>query len=183
MISCCETGERTTRPNVNAERTTDYQTKAQLSVANESLKTVEGTVIWELRNTKNEIIKSGRAEVTVSPQSVFTLPEMDFNKCDVNTTYLYYSFVCDNITVSEGSVLFTAPKYFKFESPSLRYELEGDEITVFADNYAKSVEIESPDSDFVLSDNYFDMNAGSKTVKILEGTPKTIVLRSVYDIR
>lgn len=183
MISCCETGERTTRPNVNAERTTDYQTKAQLSVANESLETVKGAVIWELRNTNNEIIKSGREEVTVAPQSVFTLPEMDFNKCDVNTTYLYYSFVCDNNTVSEGSVLFTAPKHFRFECPNLRYELNGDEITVFADNYAKSVEIDSPDSDFVLSDNYFDMNAGSKTVKILEGTPKTIALRSVYDIR
>ena len=49
--------------------------------------------------------------------------------------------------------------------------------------YARSVEIDSPDSDFILSDNYFDMNAGSKTVKIVEGTPKTIKLRSVYDIR
>jgi beta-mannosidase len=45
------------------------------------------------------------------------------------------------------------------------------------------VEIYSPDSDFVLSDNFFDMNAGSKTVKIVEGLPKTIKLRSVYDVR
>lgn len=183
MISCCETGERTTRPCVNMERTTDYQTKAQLTVSNETLEIVNGTVLWELRNTKNEITASGRDEVTVAPQSMYTLPEMDFNKCDVNTTYLYYCFICDNNIVSEGSVLFTAPKYFKFESPNLRYELKENEITVFADNYAKSVEIDSPDSDFVLSDNYFDMNAGSKTVKILEGTPKTIKLRSVYDIK
>ena len=48
---------------------------------------------------------------------------------------------------------------------------------------AKAVEIDSIDSDFILSDNYFDMNAGSKTVKIVEGTPKTIRLRSVYDIK
>ena len=59
----------------------------------------------------------------------------------------------------------------------------GDEITVYADAYAKYVEIDSPDSDFVLSDNYFDMNAGKKTVKIIRGTPKTIKVRSVYDIR
>ena len=45
------------------------------------------------------------------------------------------------------------------------------------------MEIDSPDSDFVLSDNYFDMNAGKKTVKVLRGTPKTIRVRSVYDIR
>ena len=44
-------------------------------------------------------------------------------------------------------------------------------------------ELDSPNSDFILSDNYFDLNAESKTVKILEGTPKTLTLRSVYDIR
>lgn len=183
LISCCETGERETRPCVNTERTVDYQTKAQLAVTNDTLESVTGTVLWELRNTKNEIIKNGSEEITVEPQSVFMLTEIDFNKCDVNTTYLYYRLVCDNNTVGEGSVLFTAPKYFNFESPNLRYEIRENEITVFADKYAKSVEIDSPDSDFVLSDNYFDMNAGSKTVKILEGIPKTISLRSVYDIR
>ena len=61
--------------------------------------------------------------------------------------------------------------------------MNGDEITVYADTYAKAVEIDSLDSDFILSDNYFDMNAGSKTVKIIEGTPKTIRLRSVIDIK
>jgi len=183
LISCCETGERETRPCVNTERTVDYQTKAQLAVTNDTLESVTGTVLWELRNTKNEIIKNGSEEITVEPQSVFMLTEIDFNKCDVNTIYLYYRLVCDNNTVGEGSVLFTAPKYFNFESPNLRYEIRENEITVFADKYAKSVEIDSPDSDFVLSDNYFDMNAGSKTVKILDGIPKTISLRSVYDIR
>lgn len=53
---------------------------------------------------------------------------------------------------------------------------------VNADAFARYVEIDSPDSDFILSDNYFDMNAGKKTVRILEGEAKTIVLRSVYDI-
>jgi beta-mannosidase len=64
----------------------------------------------------------------------------------------------------------------------LRYEIAGDTITIHADAFAKYVEIYSPDSDFIVSDNYFDMNAGEKTVKIMEGTPKTILLRSVYDI-
>lgn len=48
---------------------------------------------------------------------------------------------------------------------------------------SKYVEIDTPDSDFILSDNHFYMNGGKKTVKILEGTPGTISLRSVYDIR
>ena len=80
-------------------------------------------------------------------------------------------------------MIFTVPKYYCFKDPRLTYEINGDEITVYADSYASYVEIDSPDTDIILSDNYFDMNAGSKTVKILEGTPKTIQLRSVYDIR
>ncbi|MCQ2399767.1 MAG: hypothetical protein MJ072_04605, partial [Clostridia bacterium] len=79
--------------------------------------------------------------------------------------------------------LFTKPKRFRFEVSRLRYEIRGDEMTVYADAYARYVEIYSPDSDFVLSDNFFDMNGGKKTVKIIDGTPKTILLRSVYDIK
>lgn len=182
LISCLETGERDTRPQVNTERTVDYETKAQLSVTNDSAATVSGTVFWELRNTRSEIIISGQSEISVPAFSVVSLPEIDFEKTDVNHNYFHYSLVCDGETTGEGSVLFTAPKFFKFQSPNLSCEINGDEITVFSDCYAKSVEIYSLDSDFVLSDNYFDMNKGSKTVKILEGIPKTVLLRSVYDI-
>ena len=108
---------------------------------------------------------------------------MDFNKTDVENNYLSFSFVVDGVSVSEGTVLFTVPKHFNFVDPELKYELDDGTITVHAKAYAKYVEIYSPDSDFILSDNYFDMNAGKKTVKIIEGVPKTIKLRSVYDIR
>ena len=86
-------------------------------------------------------------------------------------------------TVFEGTALFTVPKRFSFEDPHLSYKINGDEITVYASAYAKSVEIDSPDCDIVLSDNYFDLNGGEKVVKILSGKPKKITLRSVYDIR
>lgn len=183
LISCRETGERDTRSIVNMERTVDYQTKAQLSVHNDTLAELSATVVWELRDAAGNVLQRGETPITVAPMSVLTLPEMDFQKSDVNKTYLSYRLVRGQEIVSEGTVLFTAPKYFEFEAPKLRCEVSGSEITVYADKYAKSVEIDSPDSDFVLSDNYFDMNAGAKTVRILEGTPKTVTLRSIYDIR
>ena len=49
--------------------------------------------------------------------------------------------------------------------------------------YARGVEIEFPDSDVVLSDNYFNMDAGTKTVRVLRGEVKTVTVRSVYDIK
>ncbi len=182
LISCKETGERDTRIDVNMERTVDYETKAQLSVHNDTLLEITAVAIWELRDTSGHIIQYGETPVTVAPMSVQTLPEMDFHKCDVNNTYLSYRMICNQEICSEGSVLFTAPKYFCFEDPNLHCQVNGNEITVYADKYAKSVQIDSPDSDFILSDNFFDMNPGCKTVKILEGSPKTITLRSIFDI-
>lgn len=85
--------------------------------------------------------------------------------------------------ISEGTVIFSYPKYFRYENPHLSFCLEGDEILVSADAYAKSVEIQNEQEDFILSDNYFDMNGGEKRVKILSGEAKGIRLRSVYDIR
>ena len=49
-------------------------------------------------------------------------------------------------------------------------------------NHAKSVEIQNENEDLILSDNYFDLNGNSKTVKVLAGKIDNIRLRSVYDI-
>ncbi len=184
MISCKEIGETATRPAPIMEvGYYDYSTEAQLSVANETLNDVKGTVKWELRNAVSTIIKSGSEDICVPALTSKWLENMDFNKTDVLNNYISYSFEVDGEVVSSGTALFTVPKHFNFRDPHLRCEVKGDEITVYADSYAKYVEIDSPDSDFILSDNYFDMNAGSVTVKVLEGTPTNIRLRSVYDIR
>jgi beta-mannosidase len=184
MISCAEIGETTTRPYVIMEQGyPDYETKATVAVCNETANSVTGKVVWSLRSADSTVLESGETEITVPAYGTFSLEEMDFRKTDVENNYLSFAFVVDGVTVSEGATLFTVPKHFLFRDPELRYEIDGDEITVYAGAYAKYVEIDSPDSDFVLSDNYFDMNAGKKTVKILRGTPKTIRVRSVYDIR
>ena len=60
--------------------------------------------------------------------------------------------------------------------------VEGDEIIVSAEAYAKSVEIQNENDDLILEDNYFDMNAGERRVKILDGKPENLKVRSVYDI-
>ena len=183
MLSCRETGVQDTRPYITAERTIDYRTAAQLSVNNDTLSAFSGTVRWSLRQADGTVLQAGEQAVTIPPMSVVTFDEMDFHKTDTAHHYLHYALVSDGITVSEGSALFAPPKHFAFEDPRLRCEISGSTITIYAERYARSVEIDSPDSDFILSDNYFDMNPGSRTVRILSGTPKTLRLRSVYDLR
>ena len=53
---------------------------------------------------------------------------------------------------------------------------------VTAGAYARSVEVRCG-ADVLLSDNYFDMNAGETRVKVLRGTPGEVRVRSVYDIK
>ena len=184
LLSCAEVGETTTRPHVIMEPDYyDYETKAQLSVTNDTRETVSGEVFSYLRDNCGNILKTYRQTVTVAPFSVLTLDEVDFCKTDVLNHYYSYELVVGGKIVSEGSVLFTAPKHFKFKNPELQARIEDDEIVISAKNYAKSVEIDSLDCDMILSDNYFDINAGEKRVKILKGNPKTLCLRSVYDIR
>jgi beta-mannosidase len=69
------------------------------------------------------------------------------------------------------------------QNPDLTYRIEGDIIVVKASHYAKSVEIDCTDTDIKLSDNYFDKNAGEKAVRIVEGKPNDLVLKSVFNIR
>ena len=183
LISCRETGEYSVRKDITDERIIGYETKAQLYITNDKLEKVEGVVDWALRSVDGTVISSGSQSVAVEALSVLALDEMDFNKTNVRKNYLYYTFTVKGKVVSEGSVIFTKPKHFDFENPELTATISGDEITVKANSYAKFVEISNADGDLVLSDNYFDMNKGEFTVKVISGNTKNIKLKSVYDIR
>ena len=182
LISCEETGEIFDRFGVNKENRT-YETKAKFAVTNDTLQEIKGKVIWKLYNINGDTLESGEEELYVPALSVASLQERDFNKTDVTHNYLWYAFEIDGKLISQGSVLFTRPKYFEFPNPQLTAVVEGDTVKVTAQAFGKWVEIDSPDSDFILSDNYFDMNAGTIELKILSGEPKTIRIRSAYDIR
>lgn len=181
IISCREIGETTTRPFVTMENEVyDYETKAQLSVTNDNLNWSKGIVKWRLCSNDGTVLKSGEKSIEVPPLSVVQLEEFDFNKTDIACNYLWYEYSDSDYS---GSVIFTEPKHFDFLNPELSVEIKGNIILVTAKSYAQQVEIYSPDEDFILSDNFFDMEPGTREVTIFEGNAKNIFARSVYDIR
>lgn len=182
MISCHETGETTDRASV-VMQPSPIETSARLCVANETRKPVSGVVQWALRGQSGQVVRSGEQTLAVPALSSVWLDTLDFPGLDFLTHYFSFAFVVAGATVSSGSVLFTAPKHFGFLDPQLTCIREGSLLTVHAAAYAKSVEIYSPDSDLVLSDNYFDMNGGQASVRLISGDPKVLCVRSVYDIR
>ena len=183
LISCHEEGILSQNTNVNAEHFPDKMT-ARLNVSNETREMFLGSARWSLRRPDASVIESGSFEVNVPPLSAVWLSEaQDFSGYGFYDCYYSYELLDtrDNI-IGSGSVLFCAPKHFRFRDPKLQARIEGNEIIVSAEAYARSVEIQCG-ADVVLEDNYFDMNAGTRQVKVLRGTPEDVTVRSVYDIK
>ena len=182
LISCHEEGILSQNTNVNAEPF-DLKKTARLNVSNETLKPFTGKASWALRRPDASIIESGSFDVSVAPMSAVWLPQQDFSDRATYDCYYSYELTDDQGNpVGQGSVLFCAPKHFHFADPQLEAHIEGDEIVVTAKAFARSVELMAG-ADTLLSDNYFDMNAGTTRVKILRGQANTVSARSVYDIR
>ena len=182
LISCHEEGILSQDTNVNAEPF-DLKKTARLNVSNETLKPFTGKANWALRRPDASVIESGNFDVAVGPMSAVWMPEQDFSDRPTYDCYYSYELVDEaGSLVGEGSVLFCAPKHFHFADPQLEVSIQGDEILVTAKAYARSVELMAG-ADTLLSDNYFDMNAGTKRVKILRGEAGEVTARSVYNIR
>ena len=98
-------------------------------------------------------------------------------------SYVSYELWSDGAKVSSGTALFCPPKHFHFADPQLSLTVEDGEIVVSAKAYARSVEIVCEDGDVVFEDNYFDLNAETRRVRILRGEGTKFSVRSVYDIR
>ncbi len=184
MLSCAEEGILTQDTNPNAQ---PYEVvkSIHLNVANESMEDKKVRVAWALRNQNSEVIRSGEETLTVPALSSAWLEKVDCMDADLYNDYVSYDCYLDGETesISGGCVIFCAPKQYRFADPALTVESDGDELVVTAKAYARGVEIINEGDDMLLSDNYFDMNAGTRRVKVLKGVPKGLKIRSVYNIR
>ncbi|MFI3172096.1 MAG: glycoside hydrolase family 2 protein [Eubacteriales bacterium] len=181
LLSCCEEGTITQGTNVNAQFGVEEQS-AKLSVSNETMKEFTGSIKWAIRNNKAEVIQEGTQEVKVDALSSVWFDKMDFSDLDAHEYYMSYDLYEGEEKISGSTVFFCQPKHYNFADPHLQATVNGDEIVITADAFAKSVEIDCEDTDMVLSDNYFDMNAGTVVVKLEKGTIGDIVIKSVYDL-
>ncbi len=182
MISCEEEGVLSQSMNTNAEPFT-VKKSIRLNVTNESMKDRNVTVKWQLRNSDGTVLKEEETGITVKAMSSEWLEKKELPEAKLYENYVSYQAFENGEEISSGTVLFSAPKHFKFVDPELKVKVKGDEITVSAKTYAKSIEIRNENDDLILSDNFFDLNGGEKIVKILKGEAKNIKVRSVYSIR
>jgi beta-mannosidase len=182
LLSCCEEGLLTQGANVNAE-STELEKSIRLNVANETFSERHVRVKWALRNADASVVVQGEESLTVPALESVWLEKRSFTEADIFSQYVSYELYEGGERLSGGSVLFGLPRFFRFLDPGLEARVEGDTVVVTANAYARAVCISNEADDLVLSDNFFDMDAGERRVTILEGSPAGITLRSVYDIR
>lgn len=182
MLSCCEEGLLSQNPNPNA-RFYDVEKSIRLHVANETTEEQKVLVRWSLRDSSSGVIGEEKtAEVTVPPLDGLWLEKEEFPDADYLEHHVFYECLQNGVVISEGSVLLSMPKFYNYQDPKLTVHREGEELVVYAEAYAAFVELQNENEDLILSDNYFDMEAGEKRVRILEGNAETITVRSVYDL-
>ena len=183
LLSAEEEGIITQNTNINAEHF-DIKKSVRLSVSNETLGDFAGEIRWALRLSDASVIKSGSFAVNVPSLCAVWADKMDFQDADLFANYFSYELVDSNGEyISDSTVLFSMPKHFKFIKPNIQLSISGDTITVKSDVYARLIELYSNDPNLLLSDNYFDLSASERKIKILRGNVANIKARSVYDIR
>lgn len=182
LISCCEEGLLTQEPNINT-RAAYVEKSIHLHVANETSKEQVVTVRWALRDSASSVIGEEKGEdVSVPALSGVWLSKEMFPEADIRRHHIFYTCIQEDKVISEGSVLFSMPKYYEYKNPKLTVRQEGDKLIVKASAYAAFVEILNENEDLVLSDNYFDMETGEKHLYIISGDTKKLRVRSIYDI-
>ena len=182
MISAEEEGELSQNPKINEYHPAPLEKSFRLNVCNETLRDVTGEVVWALRTPDGAIVRQNQQTLTIPAMSAKRLDKVDCADASLTGHYVSFAFVVDDVAVSEGTCIFCAPKHFEFIDPRLTVETHGDTIIVTSYAYAKQVWLESEDADLLLDDNAFDMNPGTKVVRVVKGTAEKVRVRSVWDL-
>lgn len=182
MISAEEEGELSQNPKINEYHPAPLEKSFRLNVCNETLRDVTGEVVWALRTPDGEIVRQNQQTLTIPAMSAKWLDKVDCADASLTEHYVSFAFVVDDVALSEGTCIFCAPKHFEFVDPRLTLETRGDTLVITSHAYAKQVWLESEDADLLLDDNAFDMNPGTKVVRVVGGTAEKVRVRSVWDL-
>lgn len=182
MISAEEEGELSQNPKINEYHPAPLEKSFRLNVCNETLRDVTGEVVWALRTPDGAIVRQNQQTLTIPAMSAKWLDKVDCADASLTGHYVSFAFVVDDVALSEGTCIFCAPKHFEFVDPRLTVETRGDTLVVTSHAYAKQVWLESEDADLLLDDNAFDMNPGTKVVRVVKGTAEKVRGRSVWDL-
>jgi beta-mannosidase len=161
--------------------------KAQIHLSNESHKSLVGRLLWELKDFGGHIFSKGESAVEIPAFNSHNVFDLDFSTFlqghHRRERYLSATFLGDNSHLRSTSS-FVPYKHLELVNPNLSFELLKDvkrdgvslkndvigsfAIKIHSKKFAKFIEIDSEFFDFILSDNYFDLDAGESKIVFIE---------------
>ena len=73
--------------------------------------------------------------ITVPALTSVWLDKVEFPNVDLYNEYISYELEKEGVIVSNGSVNFSYPKYFRYENPNLSYTVNGNEISIAGETF------------------------------------------------
>lgn len=173
-------------------------TSVSITAINNRPVAVFGILEYKVIDNQNKLIYKYSEEIDIAEHSSRTVLNHDLSEyvCShCEDRFVKYSFTEGSTTLSEGTLLFTEPKYFRYINPLIKAEISGADrrysINLTSEAYAGRVELSFADVDAVFSDNYFDITSDvpvqitftvTSPVENVKSLKKQLKIKSLYDI-
>lgn len=146
----------------------ETKTSVECWVTNDLACPVGGTFVWTLFEARGEVVKEETFPFTVPPCSAKMLQTFDLREVNRNHEFqhhiiFYHIYNEQGQIMSRGFRLFDDPKVFPLEDPVIRFSIVNAprgpikevNLSIFAEQIALFVYIDSTTFDFIASDNFF----------------------------
>ena len=168
-------------------------------ISNERRQSFVGTLDYRIIDKNNRVLYTESAPCEIDRSSSKHLFSRDLSASVIGREReIYLEYVLRDPTGihSRDVLFFVQPKRFDFVDPDIRAEVMGSDrrfsVTVSASAFASAVELEFPESDVVLSDNYLDLTSGAPVklslavtggIETAQHLARTMKIRSLYDLK
>lgn len=172
-------------------------TRVTFSVSNERRKAFDGSFTYSVVDSSMNVLFKDSFPITVGEMSALDIFTADLSSVVAGheDEYVLSWSVTDGVGAkSEGTLLFTKPKAFKFKKPNITAIVSGTgteyTLTVSSDVYVRGLELDFENTDAIFDDNYFDIadstprriHFTTSKVTNIDTLSRELALRSVYDI-
>lgn len=165
----------------------DEGSRVGIYVTNDTFDTIDGTLKWELKDNRSDVIANGAEEVSIEPLSAKNYIQLDFSDevkdFRPEDYYIEFSLASGANELGRGTTIFVPAKEFKFLNPEINVLVEENEtsfiLKVKSAAYARSVGLDLEKADCIFSDNYFDISANA--VKVIEVKKSSLSEKLIID--
>lgn len=153
------------------------------TLCNDTLNTFKGQIKYKVCESNGTVFFEGSEALEAEGCNVTSFEVKLPDNVKMFEHYVHFEAVDNNgKVVYAGNTLLTLPKYYKFQNPEFKLDINDDYIDVTANSFAFGVQLYTEDGVLECDDNFFSMEKGTRRVKILKRGEGEIKIRTVNTV-